>query len=238
LDSLDKNVDIFNRDAVNHGGYLYTTHMQLSSQLATSRTIKAILEICPLSGLSVLDMACGDGFYTTQFWDLGRPRMMVGVDAAIEAIKVAEVNKQNRPIHFFAGNIHCLPLPDNSFDLVLVQSVLHHDNNPLDTIREAFRLAPQILIHEPNGNNLGLKVIEKISSYHREHHEMSYTSRCLNRWVKEAGGEIISRKFAGFVPMFCPDSLAKTMKILEPMVESVPIIKSLACAVYVLLAVR
>jgi len=56
--------------------------------------------------------------------------------------------------------------------------------------------------------------------------------------VKEAGGSVVYEKTAGFVPMFCPDWMAKTMKFIEPAVESVPLLRSIACAVYVMVAVR
>jgi ubiquinone/menaquinone biosynthesis C-methylase UbiE len=81
---------------------------------------------------------------------------LVGVDAAGHAIEVANTNKENRPAEFLVGDAHQMPFSDNSFDVALVQSILHHDDNPKDVIREAFRVAPEIVIHEPNGNNLGL----------------------------------------------------------------------------------
>ena len=119
-----------------------------------------------------------------------------------------------------------------------MQSILHHDDDPADIIREAFRLAPVILIHEPNGNNFGLKIIEKTSRYHREHGEKSYRSRQIARWIQQAGGEIQWRRFAGFVPMFCPDWLAKLMKAAEPLVEGTPGLRALGCAVFVVVATR
>ncbi len=100
---------------------------------------------------AVLDVGCGDGFYTTQYWDFGRPRRLVGVDAAAQAIEVARSNKGDRQIEFRVGDSHALPFPDDSFDIVLVQSILHHDDAPETTLREAFRVAPQVVIHKPNG---------------------------------------------------------------------------------------
>jgi hypothetical protein len=100
------------------------------------------------------------------------------------------------------------------------------------------RLAPEILIHEPNGNNLGLKIIERTSPYHREHNEKSYSSRQMARWIREAGGEVVYQRFAGFVPMFCPAWLARLMKMVEPVVETVPGLNALAGSVYVMVARR
>lgn len=231
-------IAVFNRDAARHAGYVYTTDARLSCRLATQRSTDAVLEVGRFAGRSVLDVGCGDGFYTLRYWDLGRPRAMVGVDAASRAIEVANANRGDRPIRFEAGDAHRLPYPDDSFDLVLIQSILHHDDDPPGALREAFRLAPEVLVHEPNGNNLGLKVIEKVSRYHREHRERSYAPRRLVRWVEQAGGRVVRGRFAGFVPMFCPDWLARGMKRAEPAVERLPVIRALGCAVYVFAATR
>jgi len=231
-------VEVFDRDASVRGGYVYTATQRLSCRLATQRSLDVILESDVLAGRSIVDMGCGDGYYTIRFWDQARPRELTGVDAAPAAIQIATQQKQERPIRFEVGDAHKLPFPDNSFDVALVQSILHHDHDPVDIIREAFRLAPTILIHEPNGNNFGLKIIEKVSPYHREHAEKSYHSFQIVRWIKQAGGEIQWRRFAGFVPMFSPDWLARTMKALEPLVEDMPGLRALGCAVFVVVASR
>ena len=236
--SVEKKISSFNRDAERYGGYLYTTNIPLSARLATQRTTDIILQAVSFKGCSVLDVGCGDGFYTIRFFDAGSPRMIVGIDAAEKAIQIAEKNKQGRAIQFVKGDALQLPFPDNSFDYVLIQSILHHSDDPLKIIREGFRVAPQILIHEPNGNNFGLKIIEKLSPYHREHLEKSYSSYRIKNWIKTGGGEVIFEKFAGFVPMFCPNLIARSMKSLEPSIERIPLIKSLACAVYVVVGRR
>ncbi len=231
-------VEVFDQDVLDHGGYVYTTSMQLSSRLATRRTADIILQTGCFENRRILDMGCGDGFFTLHFWDKGHPKSMIGIDAAEQAIRSANKNKGDKPIQFLVGDVHHLPWEDNSFDLVLIQSILHHDNDPKDMIREAFRLAPAILIHEPNGNNPGLKVIEKISPYHRKHGEKSYSSSQFNQWIGENGGQIIYHKFAGFVPMFCPDWAARLTKRIEPAIERIPCLRDLACSVVVLVANR
>lgn len=232
------NVDVFDHDAADNEGYLYTHTDRLSCRLATGRTTDIILGTGEFQARSVLDVACGDAFYTIRFWDKGGPSRLVAADAAVKAVSVGSQNSSPRPIRFLAGDAHRMPFADNSFDVVLVQSVLHHDNNPLHMIQEAFRIAPKVVIHEPNGNNFGLKIIEKISPYHREHNEKSYSTRLMSQWIEQAGGRITYRKMAGFVPMFCPDWMAKLMKFVEPAIEGIPVCRSLACAVYVLVGER
>ena len=233
----DLGVEVFDQDILNNGGYVYTSSMELSSRLATQRTMDIILETGYFKDRNILDMGCGDGYFTLNFWDIGKPHSMSGVDAAAQAIKLANKNKAERLISFLVGDAHHLPYADNCFDLVMIQSILHHDDDPQDMIREAFRLAPTILIHEPNGNNLGLKVIEKFSSYHRLHGEKSYNSFQFQKWIRETGGEIY-KKYAGFVPMFCPTWIAKLMKCIEPLIERIPFLRELTCSVVVLVAKR
>jgi SAM-dependent methyltransferase len=232
------NVDVFDRDAAAHSGYVYTAGASLSSRLATQRSLDAIVALARLEGRSVLDLGCGDGHFTLRIYDAAKPRGIVGVDAARVAVATARRNRTRQPVEFVVADAHRLPFAEDAFDVALVQSILHHDDDPRDMIREAFRVAPEIVIHEPNGNNLGLKVIERTSRYHREHGEKSYGSRRMARWVRAVGGEVTGLRFAGFVPMFCPDWMARAMKRLEPVVETVPLVKPAACAVYVLRARR
>ena len=228
----------FDRDAGEGGGYVYTTNHRTSSQIALQRHLDLIAEAVTFEGRSVLDIGCGDGFSTERFFDEGSPRRMVGLDPAPSAIDVATGRRSDPGLHFVVGDGHRLPWPDDSFDLVLIQGVLHHDERPVETIREAFRVAPEVLILEPNGNNLGLKVIEKASRYHREHHERSYPTRRLLRWVEECGGTVVQKRLGGLVPMFCPDWMAHAAKALEPRVEASSLLAYLGCAVIVVVARR
>lgn len=234
----DSSVEVFNRDALNRRSYAYTDNSRLSSRMATQTTRELVMRVGKLTGQSVLDIGCGDGYYTIGYWDAVGPASMVGIDAAESAVDVANVNRGERPIRFHSGDAHQLPYPDHSFDIALLQSILHHDNDPGRTVREAFRVADRVLIHEPNAYNLGLKVIELVSPYHREHKEMSYTLARVTRWIEEANGEVEHVEYAGFVPMFSPDWLARGMKTVEPLVECIPGVNRLGCAVYVVLSRR
>lgn len=231
-------VEVFDRDAAGGEGYVYTAQDRLSHRLATRNLEDLILGAATLTGRRVLDVGCGDGYFTRRFWDRADPKSLVGLDPAAKAIEVAEAKKEDRPLKYLVGDGHHLPWPDDSFDLVTIQGVLHHDDCPWLTIGEAFRVAPEIAVLEPNGNNLGLKVIEKTSRYHREHHERSYPTPRLLRWIREAGGTPTAETFGGFVPMFCPDWVARLTKRAEPSIERVRGLRALTCAVVVVVARR
>lgn len=95
---------------------------------------------------------------------------------------------------FAVGSASGLPHSDGEFDLAYLRGVLHHMDRPIDALAEALRLAPLIVVVEPNGYNPGLKLLERVSRYHREHGEKSYAPRRLDRWVESVGGTVVARR--------------------------------------------
>jgi ubiquinone/menaquinone biosynthesis C-methylase UbiE len=230
--------DVFDKDAAHNAGYLYTATSRLSCRLATQRSTDVVLSFGRFSGKRVIDLGCGDGFYSIRFWDQAHPLAWTGLDAAPSAVAIANEKKGSRPMEFEVGDIHRVRFPNDSFDVALIMGTLHHDDDVQQTLREAFRVAREVIIQDPNGNNLGLKVIEKTSRYHIEHGEKSYPSPRLRRWIEAAGGRVTKIRFAGFVPMFSPDWMAKLTKRIEPVIEFTPGLKALGSAIYVVHAAR
>ena len=185
----------------------------------------------------LLDLGCGDGYFTRHYYDTQGPTSVVGIDPSANAITSAIAKRGERRIEFCVADGHSLPFEGKSFDLVLIQAVLHHDSDPADVVREAFRLADEVVILEPNGYNPALKVIEKLSPYHRQHKEKSYPPRAVDGWVMAAGGRIVGRKYSNLVPVFAPDIVARACKAVEPVVEATPILRTLCCAIYTVKAI-
>lgn len=235
-----KPVDVraFSRDATHNRGYLYTTNAALSSKLANRRLTDAALAVADFEGKRVLDVGCGDGTYTMELFDEGRPASVYGFDPAREAIALAVEKVGTRRIVFAAHDAYSVPLASNSFDIAHLRGVLHHLDRPVDALREAFRLAPLVIMLEPNGYNPILKCIEKLSRYHREHGEKSYSPAFLDLLVKEVGGSVQARHWVGIVPFFCPGALARGLKAIEPIVERLPGVRAGVCGVYVQVAGR
>lgn len=55
------------------------------------------------------------------------------------------VHQDFRPLIYDGKNI---PFPDNSFDVALLITVLHHTKKPVEVLREAVRVAPRIIVTE------------------------------------------------------------------------------------------
>lgn len=234
----NRSAEIFNRDVETKGGYLYALDSKLSSRLATERWLQLMLGLTDLAGRSVTDIGCGDGTFTVRYWDRGHPRLMCALDPAVKAVVAGAAKRDDRPILFVAANGHHLPYANDAFDVAILQAILHHDSDPQATIREAFRVAREIIVLEPNGYSPILKAFERLSRYHRDHLERSYTATRLRRWVEAAGGTVIKGRFGVAAPMFCPDWMARVLKVVEPPLEQIPFVNRVVCSVYVFQARR
>ena len=60
----------------------------------------------------------------------------------------------------------------------------------------------------------------------------------MSETMAESGIAFVAAQLvlAGFVAMFSPDWLARAMKAIEPMIESLPLVNVIGCAVVVLVA--
>jgi SAM-dependent methyltransferase len=227
-----KNQNPFNVDAASNQGYLYSTNASLSSTLANQRLTDITVGSIQLANKKVIDIGCGDGTYTIEVYDRGKIAFLVGGDVADKAVRLACDKLAGRNIQCQINSAYDIPFAEQSFDVAILRGVLHHLDNPIQALKEALRVARVVWVIEPNGYNPGLKILEKLSRYHIEHHEKSYPPLVLDGWIESLGGRVAKKVWAGFVPMFCPDWMAITMKYVEPVLEKTPLINMFGCAVY------
>lgn len=216
----------FDEDVNRFGAYRYTgPAARLSSLLANKRQSELISKYLPSDAQSLIDIGCGDGTYTAEFL-ASRIKVVVGVDPALNAILAARKSFPDPRLRFIHGDISSVR---ESFDVAVLRGVLHHAEKPLEVLRETSERAKIILILEPNGLNPALKVIERLSRYHREHGEKSFSPATLKSWLQRSGLELVSSEVGGLVPFFAPDWLAKTLERWRPLVEGFPVIRAFVC---------
>jgi SAM-dependent methyltransferase len=233
IEKLERNIAAFNSDTVLHGGYVYTAIDRWSSRYATGRQagelIRVLSENFPPS-IRVVDIGCGDGWFTLEIAEKFKPSAVRGVDPAANAILAARARipeGKSSAVTFETGDIYNIEARGES--LAIVRGVLHHLDKPQDAISHLARQFTSVIALEPNGYNPGLKIIEKMSSYHRQHDEKSYWPPTLNRWFELAGFSVVDQKYFCLVPYFCPTILAKILRSIEPAVESLPFVRHIAC---------
>ena len=230
-----KDIGKFDQDAAG-GGYLYTRPGRLSTNLSNARMSQAILAAADFTAKRVIDLGCGDGAYTVELASVGGAASVVGVDPAPAAISAATDRAKLSGVagcSFRVGNIYSIAPETESYDIAVLRGVLHHTDDPERALAVALALAPFAIVLEPNGSNPVLKLIERLSPYHRTHSERSFLPSTVCRWARGTGGRVGLQRAINLVPMFCPDWLARCCKAIEPAVESLPLLRHFACGQYV-----
>ena len=239
---VKENVSRFDEDVRRTGSYAYTSD-KLSSRYAKQRIGRAIANAFPFEGKRVLDLGCGDGAYSLEFFNHGAASVL-GIDPAAAAVQSAARRAQAAGLgeraQFEVGNIYDLDaqLAGREFDCVVLCGVLHHLPDPARAVTCAARLAPVMLILEPNGYNPVLKMLERFSRYHVEHEERSFLPGTLRSWVRDAGMRVSASTHLNLVPMLCPDWMARICRLAEPVVERVPGVRELGCGQCLIVAQR
>jgi len=122
------------------------------SPIASEETLSYITANC---GQEILDIGCGIGAYIKKLREIGYN--CTGIENSEENVKkclrakleVKQMNAEN------------LRFKDKSFDTVLMIEVLEHLSNPIQALKEAFRVAKKnILISVPN-----IGIIPEMSKY-------------------------------------------------------------------------
>jgi len=104
-------------------------------------------------GSKILDLGCGSGIVGRSFQKFFQAEV-IGVDI-----------KDNRiyPIPFELIDGRKLPFPEKSFDVVLINYVLHHSEDPILLLKEAKRVArDKIVIYEDLPEGFLSRIICKI----------------------------------------------------------------------------
>jgi len=89
-------------------------------------------------GSKILDLGCGSGIVGMTFKKFFRGEI-IGVD-------VKDRRVVNMPFKIIDGK--SLPFPENSFDVTLINYVLHHSEDPIPLLKEAKRVSKKIIIFE------------------------------------------------------------------------------------------
>lgn len=231
---LKQNVEVFNQNVQENGGFLYTTNSEFSSYVANKRISEEIFKFIKPEYKTLIDIGCGDGVYTNEIKQNFSHLEVRGFDPAAKAI--ANAAEMFPDVIFEVVNLldENLQVPAQKYDVGVIRGVLHHLSNQQKAIENAFKLTNNLIIMEPNGNNPILKFIEKTSKYHIEHEEQSFFEWNLKKWIHNAGGRVTKWSYVGYVPFFFPTGPAKLIYKMQPLLEKVPILKHIFSAQFII----
>jgi SAM-dependent methyltransferase len=95
------------------------------------------------AGQSLLDVGCGPGTITADLAEAVAPGGLTAVDSAEDALDAARAELAARGVRGAAlrtADVHELPFPDDSFDVVHAHQVLQHLSDPVQALREMRRV--------------------------------------------------------------------------------------------------
>ena len=97
----------------------------------------------PTSSQRVLQVGCGTGVFLEWFAHLGH--QVTGMDSSSAMLNIARLRLPSR-IALEQGSPEDLPYEDNTFDTVVMMTVLEFADNPVPALKEAFRVARRYVL--------------------------------------------------------------------------------------------
>lgn len=124
-------------------GGLPAYEIQLSAfHRAFEPELSAVVGSLPIApGMHVLDLACGDGFYTRRLADRATASgRTVGVDMNLAYLEAARREAGSRPVELVEATFDALPFPDHSFDFVWCAQSLYSLPDPVQVLEHVKRV--------------------------------------------------------------------------------------------------
>jgi SAM-dependent methyltransferase len=150
-----------------------------------------------LPGDVVLDVGCGNSFYTQ--WIAEKAASVVGVDVLPDRVRMSQLNNQKNNVQYILMDV-TKELPDQKFDLVICSHVLEHLVDPVSTLKLFAKKIPRILIKVPLEDSHWMKLVKRdIGLFWMDDsdHKREYTEPMLVQQLTDSGW-IIDEMIRGY----------------------------------------
>lgn len=102
----------------------------------TFEVLKSIKTLHPEKPGSILDIGTADGLMLGDLKDAFPGSTCTGIEYAKDLLDCCE----SKTIHLIQGDAITLPVKDDMFDVVIATAIIEHVSDPVQLIREAFRV--------------------------------------------------------------------------------------------------
>lgn len=128
--------------------------LQNVGDMALKRRAKRMIQQLELKNVDkILDLGCGDGYYSYLLSRISLKIEVIGIDNHVAAIESAKRQARKRNIKFIIGNAEKLPFPENYFDKIVMSEIIEHVKDDERVLREARRVLKQggiLVLTTPN----------------------------------------------------------------------------------------
>jgi methionine biosynthesis protein MetW len=143
----------------------------------------------------VLDLGCGDGI----FLQLLKEKGIAGEGLDISKVAVEKAKNKGLSVGQFDFNSRNLPFTDKSFEVAVLLDVLEHLYQPQNILREAIRVAREIVLAVPNFNSLPARLQTFIgrvpeNNLAKKGHIYWFNFRILQKMLKDNGFKIVEMR--------------------------------------------
>lgn len=132
--------------------------------------------------IKILDVGCGNGYYTYHF-DRITP-YSIGIDYSASMLAINPCKNKN------LGDVYKLPFKNDSFDIVFESALLHHLSDVSKVMKEMKRVCKKyVILIEPNRTNPLMFLFASVKKEEKEARKFSLNY--MENIVKKVGLKII-----------------------------------------------
>jgi SAM-dependent methyltransferase len=147
-----------------------------------------VTTLCARAGLqpaTLVEIGCGDGALLAELAARGLSPVLDGFELSPKAAAIANARAVARRVEAFDG-VH-IQAADGAYDLAILSHVLEHVPDPLPLLKEAARLAPNVLVEVPLEDNRSAKRPSKRKLAEAAGHLHPYSRASLQAQLQAAG---------------------------------------------------
>jgi len=189
------------------------------------------------AGEKVLEIGCGTGEFTKRIAQTGAD--ITAVDISPDLLEVARSGITNINVRFHIQNVEKLDFEDESFDVVIGSSILHHLNlNP--ALKEVYRVLKNggmVVFTEPNMLNpqiwleRNILIIRKLMNNSLD--ETAFVRWGLKKKLRNLGFKNVSIRPFDFLHPFTPSMLIPFVSTIGNLVEKIPLAREVAGSLFI-----
>jgi SAM-dependent methyltransferase len=189
------------------------------------------------SGMGVLELGCGTGYFTRELARSGAN--VIAIDVSRELLEIAQADCPAENVRYEIQNASALTYPNAMFDSVVGSSVLHHleVNEALREIYRVLKPGGTIYFTEPNMLNPQIAIQKNVPWVKRKlgdsPDETAFFRWPLRRLLKQTGFRDVRIDPFDFLHPKTPGFLVNRLNNLGRFLESIPVISEFAGSLYI-----